>query len=326
MTDPEIEHNANVQRSLEAQAEAQIADVESLAVLIGGENAQPADVFPWPKEIRRDAPEPDWTAEQTDAVWETARKYDFGSHEDIKSPLVGGKRVFQAGLAWKVAGEAEVAKNEPGVTEYNFAGSPHVVLRNDELDFVEVNYGVRLPEGSTQYDAAEFFASRFSTEVLDEPEVLPFGYELAPGNPIVHEATGQYRKIGTRNGQDVTLFRTDREFFGEPNDQGNRSYRHQPDVVEILSFISNVMRAEGDHDSPIVFVTSATYASNVPGAQAAGLDNNRPMGVTMYGRNTILALDAPVPAEMGTNQLQGEFRVLHANAERLLDAAQRRAA
>ena len=86
-----------------------------------------------------------------------------------------------------------------------------------------------------------------------------------------------------------------------------------------MRFVSDVLTANGDNDSPIGLITSNAYASRIPEAMRAGLKNGREFGVAMYGRETLAKVqDAPMKPDTDLNQLPGELRVMHDNLQKLL--------
>jgi len=80
-----------------------------------------------------------------------------------------------------------------------------------------------------------------------------------------------------------------------------------------MTFMGEVLNRHGDTDTPVAMITSSTYASRVPDALRAGLQNGRQYAVGMYGRRTLLEeAQAPnAPKETPLNHMPGDLRMLH---------------
>lgn len=292
-------------------ATERISWIKELVTELHGEGARVEDKFPPPTQPRDDAPDPEWTPEQEARAREVAQRFGYGAEYDVPSGLTGGIRIAEGGKVWKIMAEAEAIRAEEQVASVVFAGSPHRKLGQDEITFLQEKHGLNLPEGATEHDAAQWIAERFADEsVHDEPQVLEFGYQVAEGNPVVREATGQLVRIGQASGgQSVELLRIDRENYQD--EAGDPKYRHQPNTSRLLTMFSERLSMQDDETSPVAIVTSNTYASRQFATLQAGLQHGRPFAEVFYGRQTLRSLDAPVPAEMPRHHLPGDLRMAY---------------
>lgn len=301
------------------KATEQLGWLNEAAQVVGGPEAKPADVFDLPPEVRNDAPMPDLSPEQEEAIREVAQRFGYGAKENVPSGLTGAVCVAEGGKIWKMMAEAEAMKGEDNPRRYVFAGSPYRQLGADEHKFMKEVVGEELPENATEYDAAYWLALRQTDKKVPiDPVVLHFGYEVSEGNPPVYEATGQLIHVGqTEQAVPVEVLRIDREVYEE---DGKSKYRFQPAPDRVMGFMSEVLAAQGDREAkvPVAYMTSNTYASRVVDAIRAGIREGRQFGVSMYGRNTILGLGAPAPKETPLNQLPGDLRITHDNLQQLL--------
>jgi hypothetical protein len=312
-----------LKRAIAERVTEQLAWLDQAAKVVGGPDATVPDVFDLPPEVRDDAPMPDWTPEQVDTVREIGRRMGYGAHEDVSSGLRGSVCIAEGGKVWKMMAEAEAINGQEDARTLVFAGSPFRPLGDDEHKFLAEVLGTPKPEGATEYDAAVWLArSHTDPRVQTDPVTIHFGYGVEPGNPFVAEATGQLIHFGqTSKHQSVQVLRVDREPYEE---DGRQKYRYQPDTMRLMTFMAQVLNAQGDTGLephrpklPVVLETSNTYASRVVGAIRAGLAVDRQFGVGMYGRNTIHELGAPLPKETSLNQLPGDFRVMHDELQQL---------
>jgi hypothetical protein len=317
----EVQIPEEISKPIAEQARAQFRLLREAAEIIVGERPETEDehseteeerspivkAFDPPNPDRAKAPMPDWTKDQITKVREKARQLGYGAEKDVASGLTGGVRIAEGGKIWKIMAEAVAIKGEEGATHLIFAGSPDRTLGEDELTFLRDKQDVELPEGTTEYDAARWVAERQVS--APEETALPFGYDVAEGNHASFEQTGQFLGLGqTAAGQEVTLLRVDREIYTD--EAGDKKYRYQPDTARIMGIVSETIQA-GEPDAPTVLVTSNTYASRQVDAVRAGLKSGRQYGVAMYGRKTLIELNASVPAETPINQLPGDLRSMY---------------
>lgn len=299
---------AQVRAQIGERVNQQIGLIEDAARIVGGPDATVQETFEQPPEIRDDAPMPAWDPEQTAGVLAIAHQLGYGAQETTHSGLTGGVALLEGGKVWKIDAEVTAA-SELSAHTLLFSGSPHVILDKPQLDYVKKRYGERLPEGTSEYEYAGFVARQTAGEAFAEPEILPFGYELQAGNPLNFEQTGQFQTVGvTNDGKIVQLMRIDREIYDE---EGKSKYRHQPDPARRLGLVAEILTAKRNLLDPVEFVTSGTYAAKEVDTWRAGLQYDRPFGLTMYGRAAIVALQAHganVPVEMPINQVPGELR------------------
>ncbi|HVO86448.1 MAG TPA: hypothetical protein VMT23_01805 [Candidatus Binatia bacterium] len=290
--------------------------INELVVELGGEGAKVEDILPEPTAVRDEAPMPNWTPEQTVRAREIGQRFGYGAEQDVPSGLTGAVVIAEGGKVWKIMAEAEALKAESAPARIIFSGSANRALGDDELTFLRDKKGVTLPAGTTEYEAARWVARAQVTNPAEQPEVLSFGYAVAEGNPLTDEATGQLVKIGeTDSGQSVELLRIDREDY--TNEANEAKFRNQPISGRVMELISESLSKAGDETTPIVFVTSNTYASKQVNEVRAGIANGRQFGVALYGRQTIVGLGAPVPAEMPLNHLPGDLRAMHDKLQQL---------
>ncbi|PJE65708.1 hypothetical protein COU91_00095 [Candidatus Saccharibacteria bacterium CG10_big_fil_rev_8_21_14_0_10_47_8] len=308
----------DLKTAIKEKTEMQITTIVDLAREIGGEGAHIDDVFPLPPETRDHAPIPEWNEDQVNRVREVARSFGYGAVEDVPSGLRGGVRIAEGGKVWKILAEAELIDKDGDPTDLVFAGSPHRQLGDDELDFLKTQYSEDFPPGTTEYQAAAWVAKLKSDgAIAEQPADLSIGYEIAEGNPVVRKAMGQVIEVGqTSRGQRVVLLKIDRENYQE--EDGKPKYRHQPDTARVMGILSEALSTQGRHEDPVGFVTSNTYASRQVAITRAGLQNGRQFGVAMYGRETLIGLNASVPAETPLNHLPGDLRVMYENLQKLL--------
>jgi hypothetical protein len=284
----------------------QLGWLNDAAEIIGGQGAEVTGVFTQAPEVRKDAPEPNWTEDQTAQVREIAHRFGYGAEQNVLSGVRGGIRVAEGGLAWKIAAELAVIDQEEGLESIVFAGSPYRKAKPEELAFIKDKYEVELQDGTTEYDIAHFFAQTKSSRLADKPVVMPFGYEVSEGNPTLAMGTGQLVHVGeTDSGQAIQLLRVDREIYQEDD---NQKYRYQPDSAALMGFVADVMEATGQ-EGGVALVTSNTYASRQHDAVRAGLKRGREFGVAMYGRKTLAEVKGvEMQPDSPLNQLPGDLR------------------
>lgn len=309
----------NIRLGLIEKAKARIGYISELVAHIGGEAATIDEVFPLPPEVRADAAAPEWDSETEQKVRNVAHEFGYGAEQNVGSGLEGGARIVEGGLAWKIAAEATMLASERA-ENIVFAGSAHRKLREDEITFVKLYYGIDLSADATEYDVAKLAATRQINGLVQE-QTLPFGYEVAEGNPIIQEATGQLINLGSSSeGTGINVLRIDRDNYEV---DGQPKYRYQPSSEVIMRLISDISTAVGDQTSPVALITSNTYASRVPDAWRAGAGRNRQFGVAMYGRATLAEVKGePMSADSPLNQLPGDLRIMHDNLQKLLNELQ----
>jgi hypothetical protein len=312
------------------QVVTQLGFLKDAAEVIGGEGATVEEAFAEPiveGNIARDnAPEPDWTDTQEAKVREIGRKFGYGAEEDVYSPFKGGVRILEGGKAWKIIAETETLDSE--LNEHHteiFCGSPYRFLEPHEVSFLQDKRGMKVPSVLTEYDFVLMLARHRVAEgkrsTKSEPVVMEeFGYEKTEGNIASELVTGQLLRIGhTASAGLVQVLRVEGELFAVDS---KIKERNRPNNTRLITLIGERMTAEGNTTDPIVQITSNTYASRVPGAVLGGLqmDQQRPVGVDMYGRSTIRSIDAPVPKEAPRRHIPGDFRLMNSNLIKLGEA------
>ena len=311
MSEPELpkqDIDPGLRDSIREQAEGRLNLITNLVKEIGGTGAEMDNILPSPPEVRDEAPMPDWTAEQESRVREVGRQLGYGAEQDVISGLEGAVCIAEGGKIWKILAEAEAVKAED-TSRVIFAAAKFRMLGEDERNFLKEKYDLTLPPEATEYDAAYWVASS-QLEGDPAPVVLPFGYELSEGNSVIQQATGQLHRIGhTPDGRSIELLEVNRSTEGQ----------FKPSNDRIMGLVAEILTLEGgDTSAPVVFATSNTYASRQVNAIRNGLEQGRQFGVSMYGRETIKNLGAPVPAETPLNHLPGDLRIMHDSLQKLL--------
>ena len=329
MTQPEFTQPSPIdpQEILYSQVEAYINERrvwigDAVELLSGDRESAIEDVLPLPTkhigEVRQDTPKLDLSPEKELGLREIAGRFGLGASEDVtmeqQGLTPGYMDLKEAGLVWKVAAEADLPN--PGASTIIYVGSTHVLSKPDELTFQTEILGVdptAIVEGQTQYDAAKIVAAQQEGfKPLEEPEVLPFGYEVAAGNAFTTEPTRQLLRIGTQDGKDVLLLRIDQVNFEDG------SFKFRPDAATQMRLVSEYLTAKGDTEKAIGMSTSTTYASRVIDTVRAGLLQHRQFGVAMYGRKTLAKVKQTTVAEpTSIDQIPSELGVMGENLDKL---------
>jgi hypothetical protein len=319
------------------QAKDQISWIEQGALQIGGKGAAVEDVFSLPPTDRDTAPEPNWDGEQEAAARNLGERLGYAAEKNVPSGLRGGILLDEGGKVWKMQAEAEARADEEDLHSVIISGSPYRLIGEDEKAHKVANFKKQLPEdipdeeiesqvaeyeksleGFTEYDEAVEIAQSLVESV--EEEILPYGYEISEGNPIVAEATGQFVKRGKDiAGKDIITMRVDREVVEETG-----KYQYQPNPLRRMGIISDILEEiNNDTETPVIFGTSNAYASRKVDALRAGLDNGRQYGVAMYGRETLARVkDEPMQPGARLNQLPGDIRQMYDKLQKLAAEAQ----
>lgn len=325
--DPAIRSRA----AIAEQAREQIELIENSAVIIGGEGAAVEDVFELPPEVRDDAPDPDWDERQEAEGRKLGERLGYAAEHNVPSGVKGPKvGLADGGKVWKIEGEAESLAEESDVEASMFSGASFRLIGDDEKGHMIKKYESSLDENLdraqknellrkyashienyTEYDVAVDVAR--SRLVRVDRRVLPFGYELSEGNPLVHEATGQFVQEGyDANDKPVITMRVDRTTDG----------KNQPRPDRRMELVSEILYANGDSSSAVVLGTSNAYAEYEVDAIRAGLRNSRVFGVNMYGRSTLAAIkNEPMLPGARLNQLPRAIRVKYEGLKRLFAEA-----
>lgn len=292
------------------------------AEIVGGKGSMPNDdtVFPLPPEVRRDAPDPGWDKAQVKGAQTVAANFGYGALEDKPTGLDGGIYIAEGGLAWKIAAELRLFQNEKHPRALHIAGSQHRgPLSQAEHSFTQDKLGRLLGAGGNEYHLARSFTGELPKMHTGLPEVLHFGYEVADGNKLVREPTGQFTHIGhSEHGYAVGTIRVDRENFID--DEGKPAYRFQPTPERLMGLVHEILVLQGNLTAPIGYLTSHRYASRVPDAWLAGLKHGRRFEVGMYGQKTLAKVKGvEVDADQEINQLPGDLRVMWEKLHALQD-------
>lgn len=301
-----------------------LIEITGLAREIGGPDAVVEKVFDLPPDTRRLAPEPKWTDEQIAKAREVEHKLGYGAEHNVTSGLVGGVRMPEGGLAWKIAAEVEALADEDPDAAIVMTGSPYRILGDDaelgkqEIKFMAERYGAEFTLENTEYDLAEWFARRRVQE--PDERIVNFGYDLSQGNPSKSEPTGQLVQLGeTAAGKPVYLLRVDQEDY--KNEEGEDKYRFKPDPARRMELVAEALEIDspGYHE-PVGFMTSNAYASRQFEAIRAGVKSGRQFGVAMYGRATLAAVKGTeILPDVELNQVPGDLRISYDNLRQLAE-------
>jgi len=273
--------------------------------------ASPLEVFSSPREVRATGVALELTAEQEDRFRSIAGELGFGRETDKTSEQAGLPdgyvAVIEGGQSHKVEAQCRLVESASTLI---FAGSPHRKITAE----AERASGARVlgidPEsvGVTEYDVVRQIAEAQPDFVPNETgdEVLPFGYDIWRNHQVTEDPTGQFIKIGTVNDRDVVLLRIDRENYQD--DAGKSRYCFQPNSAAVMGIVSDVLAKRGDDDTPVGFLTSATYQpSRDIAAVSAGIRYDRQFGVVSYGTSTLAEVKGEVAKPGPINQLPGEL-------------------
>lgn len=268
--------------------------------VIAGPEATLAVLEP-PTEVRDDATMLSLKPAQELELREIVARFGIGAEYDI--PSSADFDIIEGGKPWKILAEAEMAT---GIKI--FAGSPDRVIGADEIKFLSDRFGVSVSDlkGISEYEMAKLLASGqegFTEKVVEDEGI---GYEVSEGNKTIQAETGQLLRIGNVNGRPVYMLRVDREDYIDQD--GNTKFKHRPDGVKLLGFISDWLAKKGDGSSSIGLNTSNTYASRALDVIIAGAENGRDYRVGMYGRDTLTGIAGDkVPAQTPIKQIPGEL-------------------
>jgi hypothetical protein len=330
---------ARVKAAIAERVQEQMNWIETSAQAIGGENASVEDIFELPPDVRDEAPTPAWNPEQEAIARELGEKLGYAAEQNVPSGTRGGVALLEGGKAWKIMAEAEALKDEVDLKSIVVSGSPYRQIGTEEKQFmlkklkdkvearfseiaagsVEVervmDWYARQVDSYSEYDVAMIVAESLTQR--PDVTILPLAYGLSEENPLQYYETGQFMKVGiTEREQDVILMRVDREIYTD--DTGQSKYRHQPDPVRRMGLIADILEAEDDKDTSVIFVTSNAYASRAIDAIRAGLKYNREFAAAMYGRATLAEVKSEemLPGAR-LNQLPGDIRVTYENLKKL---------
>lgn len=278
---------------------------DAVEVVSGDRQADPLEVLPPATGTRDDAEALPLTDDQETKLREVAGRFGVGGEADVT--YNAEVQLVEGGKPWKIIAEIGII---PDAGTHILAASPHRIIGQDEADYMRELYKVDLT-GKSEYDVAQFIAGTIEdSELLEEPEVLPFGYDIHDSNKLVQEATGQLIQVAKRHGEwPLLLLRVDREDYQD--EEGASKYRNQPDSAALMGFISGTLSAAGDETSRVGLITSNTYASRAIDTVRAGLQAGREFGVSMYGRRSLAETGAQLPVATSINQIPGELHVMY---------------
>lgn len=273
--------------------------------------ANPLEIFAAPGEVRATGVALELTGEQEEALRDVVGELGFGRETDLTAEQVGLPSgyvaIIEAGQPHKIEAECRLADTAGTLL---FAGSPYRKVASE----AERASGARVLGidaenlGATEYDVVRQIAEAQPGFIPNETgdEVLSFGYDIYQNYEVSESPTGQLVKIGTVENRDVVLLRIDRENYVE---DGKSKYRFQPGSAAVMGIVSDVLSKSGDSETPVGFLTSATYqpSRDIDGARA-GMKHNRQFGVVTYGTATLAEVKGePVAAPGPINQLPGEL-------------------
>lgn len=159
---------------------------------------------------------------------------------------------------------------------------------------------------ATEYDMVRQAVSSVEGFVsLEQPQVLPYSYDIQKDNEVKEAEDGQFLVIGHIQGIPVTLMRIDREDYEE---DGKPKYRKQPDSAGVMKIIDGVLKLSKD-ESSIGFHTSSAYqTSREVDAKRAAVQTGRFCAVPSYGTARLAKVKGePAPLPVAINQIPGEL-------------------
>lgn len=293
-------------------AERQQWMADAVEVVTGSREHDPLDIFPAPAEVRAESATLDLSSEQEAALREVAGRFGVGGEADVMS--TANHVVVEGGKPWKVEAELVIAQ---AATTIIVAGSPHRKIGADETSYLQARLGDSAPEQDEYGMIGQLIAIQPEFESLEQPQVLPFGYDISDDHTLITQPTGQLIHIGHLQNRPVILLRIDRENYFDEIEQKNK-YRHQPDSAAVVGIISDVLTACGDTESSVGMLTSSTYASRVIDAKRAGLKKGRLFDVGMYGRQTLAEVRGEALAEpTAIEQIPGELHTIYQKLSQL---------
>jgi hypothetical protein len=255
----------------------------------GNRNLNPLEELSEPTEVRAEAPDPQLGPEREARLREVAGRFGLGGEVDVISGA--DYQINEGGKARKVDAEAQINQ---GAKVIIFAGSPDRPPGDDEIAYMSERLEPGTEVAKTEYDMVRQIAEWQEGFVpLDEPEVLPFGYDIYNQHSlIIQKPAGQLVKIGERNGVPVLHLRVDRENLPEGK------FRNRPDGAALMGFISDMLSALGDETSSVGINSSTTYASRAVDDLRASLERGgRAFIGGMYGRHTLARVERKPAAE-----------------------------
>ena len=274
-----------------------------------------SEIFAAPTEPRNAADKPQWAGTSTETTVRAlllavgmGRETDLGLESFNISPALA---VIEGGLVAKMLTELAVMAASPdAVSEVVLSGSAHRSLGKAEIAQLTQLFG---EEGAaklkTEYHAAAALAALlpgFANH--DKPVNKPMSYDIHNDFAVGTEQTGQFVELGTWMGKKVSVLRIDRE----DTPQGPRKFEHQPTSGNVMRIMHDMLVSRKDTDTPIAFVTAATYASRT--LQAANMQllcGDRRFVVPTYGTVHYAEYKGGEPTPPDVNQLEGEMRVMY---------------
>ncbi len=295
--------------------------VEILAPEKAGERA--LDIFPSPTEVRDDAKPLSLSPEQESEARGIVAEFGFGRETDLtlsEQGLFGAHVIIEGGQPHKIMAEAKMILDD--VTSMPativFSASMNRTISSGAERASAERLGVGANGEYTEYDVARRVAEHLDGFVaLEKDEIMSFGYDIHDEHAMVERPTGQFITIGHIGKTPVVVLRVDREDYIDEN--GKPKYRLQPTAADLMKIVDGVSTTLGDANSPVAYVSSATYQpSRMVDAAIAALGSQRTMGVATYGTARLAVVKGEaMPAPAPLNQLPGELHKTAEEAERL---------
>lgn len=292
--------------------------------------AHPLDVFQSAPGRRDDAEGLQLTPDQEYNLRAATAELGYGRATDRKASELGlthGHTAFiEGGQIHKVIAEVQAALEDEDARPGSMVigASPYRVIdsKNPKAagEVQSIRHQLDLPEDKamreTEYSVIEKMVERLpGYEPLEEPEVLPFGYDIQENNAVSQVRTHQFVRVGAIGDIPIVLMRVDRENYVDTD--GSQKYRNQPDTAAILGILDDVMNLRKD-EGAIAYHTSSTYQASreVDGVRAA-LQTGRRIGVATYGTERLAAVKGEQAVEPGIHQLPGELCKLAEQVQKL---------
>jgi len=307
---------------------------EAAEVVSGVEGTDPQVLFPLPGEKRDEDPGFELDESQETQLRELASKLGFGRETDRTPEMaglsVGYDAIIEGGQPHKVEAERRLVAATAG--RLIFCGSPNRKITADAerqsaahvLTNLRRESGVEdatIGDEVSEYDVIRQIAEAQPGFVPQADEDLGYGYDINARNLVLPvDGSGQFKQIGHIASQfgdaPVIMMRIDREDYTDA--EGKPRYRNQPDSAAVVRIVSDVTRMQGDIETPIAFVTSATYEpSRAVDGYRAGITTDREVKVVTYGTSALAAVRGEDPVPASITQLPGELRRAYDQTQQL---------
>ncbi|HSW79297.1 MAG TPA: hypothetical protein VLG47_00805 [Candidatus Saccharimonadales bacterium] len=273
---------------------SQYAQILEQAVAIAAPDRageSPLDVFPERTTPRDQAPTPEWDAGQEAELRGLIAEFGYGREGDRTISELGVQEahvIIQAGQPHKIMAEVGVVLEDENTNpkSFIFCGNPSRKIVNvGEQQSAQKQLGF-VPEN--EYVVARAIAVQmpgFRRNAAGD-QVLAVSYDMEDGFAVSDNESGQFTLIGFVGdgieSKPVIMFRVDQAERHDESKGGMVPVRPEP--ADTMNIISDAESLFGDPDTPLAFVTSATYqASTEIEAVRASLTSNRVICLPTYG-------------------------------------------